>query len=390
MTQRRGWCPSLFEPMATGDGLLVRVKPPGGVLAADAARLVADAAARHGNGAIELTGRASLQCRGFTTRSAAAFADAIVQAGLASADRAAERRRSVIAAPLAGGDPAGVVIAALETALERDTTLERLPAKFGFLVDGGALGLADVQADINLRVVGERCKVSLDGGAEVARIATAEAAPAALRLAHAFLALAGEERRMRALVGAMGEAAIFAAAGLARSPASPRLSGRPTSIGWIEAGAFGVGVPFGSASGPVLAALADLAERFGDGALRLTPWRAVILAGVARSDIATLRAALEPLDLIVDPEDPRLRVSACPGQPGCAAATVATRALAAALRPKRGVSVHVSGCEKGCAHPGPAAITLVGREGAFDLVRRGRAGDAPVRRGLCEAEARAL
>ena len=25
----RGWCPSLFAPMPTGDGLLVRVKPPG-------------------------------------------------------------------------------------------------------------------------------------------------------------------------------------------------------------------------------------------------------------------------------------------------------------------------------------------------------------------------
>ena len=23
----KGWCPSLFEPMAAGDGLLVRVKP---------------------------------------------------------------------------------------------------------------------------------------------------------------------------------------------------------------------------------------------------------------------------------------------------------------------------------------------------------------------------
>ena len=26
---KRGWCPSLYAPMASGDGLLVRVKPPG-------------------------------------------------------------------------------------------------------------------------------------------------------------------------------------------------------------------------------------------------------------------------------------------------------------------------------------------------------------------------
>ena len=46
------------------------------------------------------------------------------------------------------------------------------------------------------------------------------------------------------------------------------------------------------------------------------------------------------------------------------------------------VPVHVSGCAKGCAHPGPAALTLVGAEGRYDLVMDGRAGDMPVATGL--------
>ena len=41
MSRRRGWCPSLYDPMATGDGLLVRVKPPGARLSAAAARALA-------------------------------------------------------------------------------------------------------------------------------------------------------------------------------------------------------------------------------------------------------------------------------------------------------------------------------------------------------------
>jgi len=36
--------------------------------------------------------------------------------------------------------------------------------------------------------------------------------------------------------------------------------------------------------------------------------------------------------------------------------------------------VHLSGCSKGCAHPGPAALTLVGPD---RLILNGRASDTP-------------
>ena len=44
--------------------------------------------------------------------------------------------------------------------------------------------------------------------------------------------------------------------------------------------------------------------------------------------------------------------------------------------------LHVSGCEKGCAKPRRSALTIVGRNGRYDLVRDGHAGDLPVLRGL--------
>jgi precorrin-3B synthase len=44
--------------------------------------------------------------------------------------------------------------------------------------------------------------------------------------------------------------------------------------------------------------------------------------------------------------------------------------------------LHVSGCAKGCAHPRAVPLTLVGRDGLYDLVRDGAASDSPALRGL--------
>ena len=182
----KGWCPSLFEPMASGDGLLVRVKPPTGALPAPAARALATAASRWGNGVVEATSRASLQIRGLSAEGVEPFAAAMVAAGIASADPDVERRRSVLATPLAGDDPsanpgAAPVAAALERMLAAETRLSALPPKFGFLVDGGGvLGLAGVAADIRVRLLGDLCEVAVDGSALVATGGAAEAAVTAI------------------------------------------------------------------------------------------------------------------------------------------------------------------------------------------------------------------
>ena len=101
----KGWCPTLLSPMESGDGWLARVKPSAGCVSAEAARLIADAARRHGNGHIDLTSRANLQVRGLSPRSAQAFAETIIGAGLASANPSLESIRNVMAAPLGPDDP---------------------------------------------------------------------------------------------------------------------------------------------------------------------------------------------------------------------------------------------------------------------------------------------
>ena len=71
--------------------------------------------------------------------------------------------------------------------------------------------------------------------------------------------------------------------------------------------------------------------------------------------------------LITRADDPMLRVIACTGAPGCLQAHAATRPLARALAPHVTQTLHVSGCAKGCAHPGAAPLTLTATPDGFDL-----------------------
>jgi precorrin-3B synthase len=338
----RGWCPGLYTPMASGDGLLVRIRPPRATLTVDAARRFVQAASRFGNGVLELTSHAAIQVRGLSSDSIAPFAAEMVGAGLADADPEIERRRIVVVPPLADDVVHGVA-SAIETSLGH---LQPLPAKFAISVDSAcSLPLGDIGADVRV-FCGADCTVTL--------VATGE--------------------RMTVPITAAGIAvAQFAIRPATRRQPAPRIM---KTIGSLD-GAFGFGLPFGAMTTTMLAGLIDIAAHDGDGTLRVTPWRACVLPRISSPGSGA------DFGFIVDPDDPRLAIIACPGQPGCASASVTTRAdaavLAAAELPG---TVHVSGCAKGCAHPAPARMTLVGENGRYNLVRNGRASDAPALRGL--------
>ena len=98
---RAGWCPGAYDPMMSGDGLLVRVKPRGGRLSDGQARGLAAAASRYGNGVLDLTSRANLQIRGVREDTHAPLLHALADLGLIDPDPAAEAARNVVASPLA-------------------------------------------------------------------------------------------------------------------------------------------------------------------------------------------------------------------------------------------------------------------------------------------------
>ena len=330
--------------MASGDGWLGRVRPPAATLGAAEARALDAAATRWGNGTIELTGRGNLQCRGFSPDSFPRFLDAICDAGLADPDAVADGRRRVIAAPLLADD---ALLARLDAALAREPALDRLGAKFAIRVDGGAVPIDSLAADLAI----DADSLTLGG----MRAATPDPVGAAIACCRA-LAARGATRADEIAA----PAAFLAARGLDATPAIPAAA--PATIG-THAWGVGLAPRFGQLGPGDLASLAALAEVTGDGTLRITPFRSVLLPGAPAGTLA--RAAA--LGFVVRADDPGLRIRACIGAPGCLAGEAPARAVAAdfvALVPPAGI-LHLSGCAKGCAHPKPAARTFIGRNGVL-------------------------
>jgi precorrin-3B synthase len=150
--------------------------------------------------------------------------------------------------------------------------------------------------------------------------------------------------------------------------------------------AVGIGLAFGHSQADTLTELARIAAGAGARAVRPAPDRAMLLIGVAAADAVDLTGAAEQLGFVARADDPRRRIAACPGAPACASGLIPARALASALTPtlerflgpgRNGISVHISGCQKGCAHPMPAALTLVGTQHGCGIVHNGAARATP-------------
>jgi precorrin-3B synthase len=463
---RRGACPGLSAPMPTGDGLLVRLMPTDSVAVTDLLALCA-AARRDGNGTIEITARGSLQVRGLSASSAHAFARAVAELGIAASDGL-----GVLTNPLPG-DPEAIIdpgpVAAAVRRAAAQASLE-LSAKVSVIIDaGGRLHLDALPADIRLRAIRFAEKpllhVSIGGDAASARPLGAIALPAANDVALALLgaiAAQGPHARAAELVAAVDIEHLRSLIGdhLQCAPTAPRrLPAEMIGTHRLQDGSMAVGValPFGHIHSDALAALTRLAGTYGVRSVRLAPGRALLLLGVAAENAAALGREAARLGLIVDADDPRRRIVACPGKPACASGLIASRALATELAqslvlarglsgaansaippPERGRSatrdliggrrvginprprsspnasaergtptrqhllrseanavdlpltgggmeappsaaqlIHISGCAKGCAHPGTAALTVVGTERGCGIVHAGSARAVP-------------
>ncbi len=411
---RVGWCPGALRPMMAGDGLLVRIKPRAAGLSASQCLAVADLSRRFGNGIINITGRGNLQLRGVQPAGVDQLVSCLDALDLLDATPDGEAVRNVIASPLAGHDPDAIVdiraiVTALEDRLAADPALWRLPPKFAWSVDdGGYLSVADRPVDVGFEAtVGPnevRFAIRLDGGDVVGSCSADAVVPTAQALAASFLELCAvfqlEPHRMRDLVAHVGAKTILAHAGVSRAdiPARERPEHLPIGVGRRAASSWvGVAPPFGRLEAGGLAAFASAVA---SGPIRATPWRTLLVPGLDEAEADRIWASVKgqfggASSLIVDPSDPRLRVAACSGAPACLRATTPVQEdagiLAAALiMSGSGTLLHVSGCAKGCAHPEAAAMTLVGREGIYDLVRDGKAGDRPETQGLTRGDMLAI
>ncbi|MGO9007149.1 MAG: precorrin-3B synthase [Beijerinckiaceae bacterium] len=405
---RRGWCPGALRPMPTGDGLLVRVRLRGGRLPVSLARQLAEGARRFGNGLIDLSARANLQMRGITEETHAALLAHLADADILDKDPNAEAVRNIVASPLAGSRQFGALLdltpihAALDARLASDARLHALPGKFSFLLDdGGWPSLADVNADVRFAAYVDDgmndglpvFRVALGGTAESAVLvggcALHEVEDVAVRVALRFLAAKDEGGgiafRMRDL---LGECSNFAdSIELPGKTPPPAITLRQQSPIGVFTGArgqslLGLGVAFGRLTADALDLIAAAAEALDCDAVRLAPWRVLLLPLGKTETLASWLERFAAMGFILDPDDPRRAIAACPGAPACRNATTPTQDDAMRLAPlarylsDHGIGLHVSGCVKGCAHPQHAPVTLVAASGLYSLVIDGTAQDA--------------
>ncbi|RMC35320.1 precorrin-3B synthase [Paracoccus alkanivorans] len=346
--------------MESGDGWITRIRPHGGRLSPVQATGIASAVREHGNGLIDLTGRANLQIRGVTPASHAPLIEALRALDLIDADIGAEQRHNVIVTPFADPETDGLA-AELEAALTASAL--PLPSKFGFAVDTGpAPVLQDIPADIRLERGADGSLILRADGFPYG--ALYRSAAEALALAEWFLAQGGAPEGRGRMAGLIARGTPPADAMLAPAPVLQTPAPGPVPQGML------VGLEFGQIEAGTFATLAAF------GPLRVTPWRMLLIEGSAK--IPALPG------LIAEPGDPRLRLRACTGAPGCRHAHAATRALARRLASHvpKGRVLHVSGCAKGCGWPRAADLTLTATPEGFDLIRGGCASDIPQLRGL--------
>jgi precorrin-3B synthase len=365
----QGWCPGALRPMLSGDGWVIRVRPPGGRLTPQQAREIARLARAHGNGTIDLSSRANIHLRGVTEQSYAPLIEGLGTLGLIDENLEAEERRNIVLSPFWSADDGSVELAAALAKALTAPNAPRLPAKFGFAIDCGPRPvLTGVSADIRLERSADGgliCRAS--GAATAARVSATTAVDTMLALAGWFVQSGGISDERGRMAAHLARSAVLPE--IFREVPAPSSTSFSPEPGLVAQGVL-IGFEFGQVPADLLTALSGL------GALRVTPWRMLLIEGAS--------AMPDLPGLITRPDDPMLRVIACTGAPGCRQAAQPTRALARSLAPHlpEGAALHVSGCAKGCAHPGATPLTLTAQDDGFDLIRDGRARDLALRRGL--------
>ncbi len=350
----KGYCPGALCPMMSGDGLVVRIRPFNGRLNRAQTRGIADLSQRYGNGIIDLSIRANVQLRGVTPESHAPLIDGLRALSLIDPSEAVESRRNIVVTPFANTEEATNLTHALS-----QPDAPAIPHKFGFAIDTGPVPvLQTASADIRLeRDTNGGLLLVADGMPTGKPVKPEESIAEAIRLAHWFMHTRTTQTRMAKLLRD----------GIEPPPGftTPRQNQTYTPAPGPTPQGMLAGFAFGQLTAETLAKLSTL------GAIRLTPWRMILIESV--------QTPPQIDGLITDPTDPLLRITACTGAPACSQALNQTRPIARTLAPhlKPAQTLHISGCAKGCAHPKAAPLTLTATQNGFDLVKQGHAGDTP-------------
>jgi ferredoxin-nitrite reductase len=397
-------CPGLFSPTSAQDGILSRIRVPGGILNGTQCEVIATLSDQYGNGLVQVTNRANLQLRGLETKLPIDALGQLQAVALAAPIPALDGIRNIMSSPTVGIDPQALVDTRPLVREWNRTLMSRpdfavLSPKFSVCFDGGeGVGVGDrpnditliatkIEGDIQFRLhlsTGERGDAPQDVGVNVREGQEIALLTALAEVYRNYILDQSNLRkppRLRALLKDWGvDRYLQTVSQHIDFPLKTETENchRLNPIPYAHLGIHpqqqadlsyaGVSLPLGQLRTQQLRALANLSRQYGDGSLRLTPWQTVIVPNVLTAQVTQVQQQIEGVGLQIDATHPSSAMVACSGTSGCSAAVADTQRhaqvlmahLGRSLALDRPINIHFSGCDKSCAQHQAGDITLVG------------------------------
>ncbi|MFK3796729.1 precorrin-3B synthase [Pseudomonas sp. NPDC088444] len=398
-------CPGLLRIVPALDGGICRIKLPGGVITAQQALAVADAAEQFAGGVIEATNRGNLQIRGIGQDHQGLIAT-LLDAGLGPRNPASDDVRNLMLSPTAGIDPqqlfdARPLAARMLDTLENHPRFHELSPKFALSLDAGeGLAMLDHPHDLWLSALDIEGQTWLGFGLAGCPGTDSPLAAVPVEAGHDLMVAVLElfldharpdQARMRHLLQNLPLEALLDLL-VQRLPHTLRIGRtittsrrKPTKpnahIGTYPQRqppliSIGGVVPLGRLTPSMLRNAARLAVERGDGTLVMTPWQSLMLRNVSRENASLVLDSLQAAGLLCDADQALSHIIACTGSAACGKGLADTKADALQLAEylqQQGVTqaVHLSGCNRSCAAAHAAPITLLAvSAGQYDLYFR--------------------
>ena len=149
-------CPGLFCGSRARDGILSRMRIPGGILKAQQCWAIADLVDRYSTGCLQITNRANLQIRDLNSAISPEVWHDLQELGIASRHVEVDPIRNIMASPTAGIDRQQLLdtrplVKAWDDYLQTHPELSQISPKFSVGFDGGeSVSIRDLRNDILL------------------------------------------------------------------------------------------------------------------------------------------------------------------------------------------------------------------------------------------------
>jgi ferredoxin-nitrite reductase len=412
--QRAKWH-GLFFRKPTPGNFMLRLRLEAGKTNARQLRVIADLSDEYGKGFCDLTTRQQIQLRWFTLGDVPEIWRRLADVGLHSKQTGMDNVRGVCGCPLAGLTPhelldASPVIHEFDKILLGNKEFTNLPRKFNVTISGCLencchaetqdIGLVPAYRELdgqqvngfNVLVGGKQGSGGYRPAAPLdVFVRPTEAAPVCAEITRIFRDHGSRATRVRARLAFLvedrgvawlrGELARRLDRSLLKAGRDMRKKEHVDHLGINPQKRsnrdecpplyyVGMLVPVGRLTTPQLRGVAGLAERYGNGEVRVTTGQNLVVANVPENAIGALSD--EPLfqELPFDPSPIMRGLVACTGTDYCGLALIETKGDAirvarelerrAAGRKVQPLTIHWSGCAAGCGLHQVATIGLQG------------------------------